>query len=66
MTSSSLFKKCSAHTKKKKKPQRKGTVCHKADLAKILKKETGPPTSVAMTMNILTENHIVSATKYIV
>lgn len=65
MTSSSLFKKCSAYTKKKKKKQRKGTVCHMADLAKILKKETGPPTSVAMTMNIFTESHIV-AKKYIV
>lgn len=61
MTSSCLFKKCSAYTKK----QRKGTVCHMADLAKILKKETGPPTSVAMTMNIFTESHIV-AKKYIV
>lgn len=36
-----------------------------ADLAKILKKETGPPASVAMTMNIFTESHIV-AKKYIV
>lgn len=64
MTSSSLFKKCSAYTKKKTK-QRKGTVCHMADLAKVVKRETSLPTSVAMTMNIFAESHIV-AKKYIV
>lgn len=30
-----------------------------AALAKILKKENGPPTSVAMTMTIFTESHTV-------
>ena len=39
------------------KKQRKGTVCHTAALAKILKKKNGPPTSIAMTMAIFTESH---------